>query len=533
MSFRQILKSVVKTLSIATTLLCVQANVLSSERELTEAEAKAYYLFSLVEQIDWPESVLENKYHIAVLGKDPELLEALNNKKKDSENNKQLRIFNPSTIDFPLNSFSIIFITERKQALFDRLYTRQENSLLVSDGKTAWNDQMISFRVFDNRMMIQMNRAKLDSKNLKPSLMLIEMAGTKDDLKAHIEEQEEKYNALLNEVKQKEQSLQNLNRKLDKENEKLLTATTALKANQKTLALNQEKLLELVGREAVSQKELQSNLEQIEEQKALITIKQNELEEKVTSIARLEETIRTNKNILEEQLSRIAAQETKIDNKQETIQEQRLLIILVSVAIIIFAALVYWLIRANRSRVIANHKLKELNSRLYELATTDSLSNLSNRRHFLELSQKELLHSKRKNIDIAMLMIDIDHFKSVNDDYGHHAGDLTIQYVAKQLKSELREYDLVGRLGGEEFAMMLKDCDLEKAKEIAKRLCSKVNAENVSQLKEPLKVSVSIGISLMTENDTGIEDVLKRADEALYLAKDSGRNRVETIQSPS
>jgi diguanylate cyclase (GGDEF)-like protein len=529
MSFWQILKSVVKTLSITTTLLFVQANVLSSEKELTEAEAKAYYLFSLLEQIEWPESIFENKYHIAVLGKYPELIEALNRKKQDSENDKKIRIFNPSTIDFPLNSFSVIFITDRKQALFNRLYARQENSLLVSDGKTARDDQMISFRIFDNRLMIQMNRAKLDSKNLKPSLMLIEMAGTKDDLKAHIEEQEEKYNALLQEVKQKEQSLLNLNLKLDLENKKLLTATTALKANQRALSLNQEKLLELASKEVTSQKELQSNLNQIEEQKAIITLKQDEIKDKIISISELEKTIKTNKKILEEQLSRIAEQKAKIDNKQETIKEQRQLIIIVSVAIIIFAALIYWLIRINRSRIIANHKLKELNSRLYELATTDSLSNLSNRRHFLELSQKELLHSKRKNIDIAMLMIDIDHFKLVNDDYGHHAGDLTIQYVAKQLKSELREYDLIGRLGGEEFAMMLQDCDLKKAKEIAKRLCSKVNAENVSPLKEPLKVSVSIGISLMTENDTGIEDVLKRADEALYLAKDSGRNTVKSI----
>lgn len=529
MFFRQLIKSVLKLLPVVIITVINQPSVLASERQLTEAEANAYYLFLLVDQIDWPAQIVRKKYHIAVLGKDPELIQALELRKRQSEKREQYHIFNPSTDDFPLNSYSIIFITERKQALFKRLYSRQESSLLVSHGKTVWNDQMVSFRVFDNRMKLQMNKAKLEFKMLKPSLLLLEMAGTKEDLKAHIEEQEEQYNNLLKDVRQKEVLLEHLNLKLELENNKLLAATKALIENQKSLENNQEKLNELEEREALSQSELQDNLRQIEEQKQIITNKLNEIEKKTTSINQLENTIRTNKNILEEQISRISQQEVKIDRTQETIKEQRLLIILVSVTIIIFAALVYWLVRANRSRVVANHKLKELNSRLYELATTDSLSNLNNRRHFLELAQKELLRCKRKQIDIAMLMIDIDHFKSVNDQYGHHTGDLTIQYVSKQLKTALREYDLVGRLGGEEFAMMLMECDLDKANEISKRLCNKAYSETVTHVEEPLKVSISIGISLLHEKDKNIEQVLKRADEALYLAKDNGRNQVKSV----
>jgi diguanylate cyclase (GGDEF)-like protein len=195
----------------------------------------------------------------------------------------------------------------------------------------------------------------------------------------------------------------------------------------------------------------------------------------------------------------------------------------------LFILLLYWLVRSNRLREKSNQQLTELNSKLYIMATTDHLSQLSNRRHFLEMAQKKLLYSKRKSMSVATLMIDIDHFKSVNDRYGHHTGDLVIQYVAKKIKAALREYDLVGRLGGEEFAMMLMDCDLSAAEDIAKRLCVQVSTEHVTEQEFDLEVTISIGIGILSENDIHIEQTLKRADEALYKAKSAGRNRVEVV----
>jgi diguanylate cyclase (GGDEF)-like protein len=125
-------------------------------------------------------------------------------------------------------------------------------------------------------------------------------------------------------------------------------------------------------------------------------------------------------------------------------------------------------------------------------------------------------------------MIDIDHFKSVNDQFGHNVGDLAIQYVAHRMKAILRKYDLVGRLGGEEFAMMLIDCNIAAANEIAQRLCDDISEGYVLDDENKLKVTVSIGISLLNKEDIHIEQTLARADQALYLAKSSGRNRVET-----
>ena len=143
------------------------------------------------------------------------------------------------------------------------------------------------------------------------------------------------------------------------------------------------------------------------------------------------------------------------------------------------------------------------------------------------------MRSRRNKFDAALLMIDIDYFKQVNDNYGHLAGDLVIKNVADALKLKLRKYDILGRLGGEEFAMVLMDCDLSKAKDIAQRAC--VNIESIVTHFEShqISVSVSIGLTQLSSDDEKIEYAMQRADKALYQAKDQGRNQVVGYHSTS
>ena len=165
-------------------------------------------------------------------------------------------------------------------------------------------------------------------------------------------------------------------------------------------------------------------------------------------------------------------------------------------------------------------------------ATLDALTGFYNRRQLEERIKQEFSSSQRQKTPLCGIMTDIDHFKNVNDTYGHAVGDLVLKTVSKVIRSQLREYDVAGRYGGEEFALLLPFTKLNEAKMVAERLrdsiektkidISEVNSE--SSDKE-ISVTISLGIYELKETDNE-EDLLKNADKALYQAKGTGRNRV-------
>ncbi len=165
------------------------------------------------------------------------------------------------------------------------------------------------------------------------------------------------------------------------------------------------------------------------------------------------------------------------------------------------------------------------------LATTDALSGLGNRRHSLEQAAERLRTSRDGQSALAAIMIDIDHFKSVNDTYGHATGDDVIQGVAERLATLSRDEDIVGRYGGEEFVVVMS-ASPDVAHTIAERLREGIEATPIHTRSGPLDVTVSVGVSHLVVDDREIGDVLGRADRALYRAKTSGRNRVAADVAP-
>lgn len=164
---------------------------------------------------------------------------------------------------------------------------------------------------------------------------------------------------------------------------------------------------------------------------------------------------------------------------------------------------------------------------LKRLATTDLLTNLSNRAHFIDSAEAELRRADRFNRDLSVLMIDIDFFKRINDGYGHAAGDEALRVFARALLKETREIDLLGRLGGEEFAVLLPETSPEAALLVAERIRTAVESSSFSfHRSAPICFTVSIGLAYLQSGDS-LDSLLARADEALYRAKHSGRNRVE------
>ncbi|MDP3177043.1 MAG: GGDEF domain-containing protein, partial [Spirochaetaceae bacterium] len=171
----------------------------------------------------------------------------------------------------------------------------------------------------------------------------------------------------------------------------------------------------------------------------------------------------------------------------------------------------------------------EVNKRemaLKELATTDSLTGISNRRHFLETAGNELEKAERFRRPISLLMLDIDLFKTINDQHGHPVGDVVIKFVVDACRSKIRRVDLFGRMGGEEFAVLMPETDCESGLEVAQRIREEVEGSvcKVGELR--LSTTVSIGIASAREHGYGLVELLKSADAAMYVAKNSGRNQV-------
>lgn len=172
---------------------------------------------------------------------------------------------------------------------------------------------------------------------------------------------------------------------------------------------------------------------------------------------------------------------------------------------------------------------KELEWQLEQLVNTDFLTGSCSRRRFLELMEQEFARTRRYGGGMSVLMLDLDHFKSVNDKHGHHIGDMALKTMVQICREILREVDVIGRMGGEEFAIMLPETgDENKALEIAERLRQGIAASEIPLAMSPnsFHIATSIGVASFFKTDTTVEVILDRADKALYKAKNSGRNRV-------
>ena len=168
--------------------------------------------------------------------------------------------------------------------------------------------------------------------------------------------------------------------------------------------------------------------------------------------------------------------------------------------------------------------------RLEELAATDGLTGILNRRRFFELAAREVELARRKGRTVAVVLADLDHFKAVNDGYGHAAGDAVLKGVADRFRSVLRATDLSCRYGGEEFAFLFPESDLAQGLKAAERLRAGVAAAPLSCSEGAIGVTLSLGVSAGRPGPDGLldlEGLLRAADEALYAAKKAGRNRVE------
>ena len=183
------------------------------------------------------------------------------------------------------------------------------------------------------------------------------------------------------------------------------------------------------------------------------------------------------------------------------------------------------------SRRIDRYRMAAFAAQLHleHQAQTDPLTGIANRRAFIEWATNEVARQDRSNLPLALMMLDIDKFKRVNDEHGHAAGDAILVEMTRRIGSALRRYDHFARLGGEEFAVALPDTDLMQARVIAERILELVSRDPYEVPYQTMTLTISIGLTPVRNGELAVDNALNRADAALYAAKQGGRNRVEVL----
>ena len=170
-------------------------------------------------------------------------------------------------------------------------------------------------------------------------------------------------------------------------------------------------------------------------------------------------------------------------------------------------------------------ELKNANKKLLEISSVDFLTNIPNRRYFFEVGNKSFHLAKREKHPLSIIYIDIDHFKSINDNYGHNIGDEILKLVSSKMNKLIRKSDILARTGGEEFTILLNNTDKENAFILAEKLRTTIENSCYRDKEFEIQVTISLGISELQNDDEELDSIISRADKALYRAKNESRNK--------
>jgi diguanylate cyclase (GGDEF)-like protein len=177
-------------------------------------------------------------------------------------------------------------------------------------------------------------------------------------------------------------------------------------------------------------------------------------------------------------------------------------------------------------RKLAQKLISSMNAELQSQAVTDFLTKLPNRRYFKDRGDEEFKRSRRHPQPLTLLLLDIDHFKNINDRFGHEAGDLVLQQIAANLKANIREIDIPARIGGEEFVALLVNTSLNDAISLAERIRLAISKSVFHVQSQEISCTASFGVALLGDDMVDLNDLIRTADDAMYRAKQAGRNRV-------
>ncbi|MBU0925174.1 DUF4154 domain-containing protein [bacterium] len=493
--------------------------------ETNEDQVKVAYVYNFLKNISWKNEDKIKKYRLLVASENKTLKNMflmLGSRKQLKNKNLEILIYDDKKT---YENIQAIYIDDSYVEIYEKLFFEFEkkNTLFISNEYKDKKHVMINLLKDETQITFEINKANILNRSLEISANLILLGGTQIDVaklykssQDALKIQKETINSLNQRIKDK--NLELISKINSIEEQKLvITAQTKNIKNYEEKLNAQTKLLQKqtiqLEEEKRQLKEIYKNIESQKEKLLNAVLNVKEKEGVVTSLVNLQkekqEEFEKAKKDLEFLNSQIQEQKNNLLIKENIISEQKNAMAVLAVLFIIILILGINGIRQNKL--------------LKKLSQIDSLSGLYNRRFINQKLEEEILKFKRYKTLFSILLIDVDYFKKINDNYGHDKGDFVIKKISSLIQQNTRNTDINARWGGEEFLILAPNSDSIGALKLANNLKELIETY---QFGVDYKVTISIGVSTFDEN-SNLEKLLKLADDALYKAKKNGRNRVE------
>lgn len=500
------------------TMFFIVSNIFANE--IKEEQVKVAYVYNFLKNISWKNEKELQAYCLLVVSKN----ETLNNMFSMLASRKQLKDKNLEVLIYDENksykNIQAVYIDSSFSEVYEKLFFEfeKQNTLFISDEYKNQKQVMINLLKNEAKINFEINKANILNRSLEISPNLILLGGTQIDVA-------KLYKSSQDELKEQKETILSLNQRIKEKNSELISKIDSIE-EQKSVIQTQVKNIEkyedkiynqgkLLEEQTKQLNEIYKNIE-AEKQKlsnAILDVKNKE--DIVKSLVELQkqkqEEFEKTKKDLELLNFQIEDQKNKLLLKETIISEQKNAMLILAILFIIILALGINGIRQNRL--------------LRDLSQTDTLSGLYNRRFMNKKLEEEISKYKRYKIPFSILLLDIDHFKKINDNYGHDKGDFVIKTISSLIRRNIRSSDICSRWGGEEFLILASNSDLKSALKLSENLKELIEK---SQFETKYSITISIGVSTFDEN-LSQEELLKLADNALYKAKKNGRNRVEFV----
>lgn len=494
-----------------------------SAKEINSDQVKVAYVYNFLKHTTWPNESKFEDYDLLVVSKNENLknMFLMLSSRKLLENKKIRVSFYDGKI--PKN-IQAVYVDSDNASMYEKLFHEYDSSsvLLISDDYKDKQKVMINLTQNGDIVAFEINKPNLINRSLRISPDLILLGGTEIDVA-------KLYKSSQNELKEQKETIVELNKKIKERNNELSEKIAAIE-NQKAALMEQQAKIE--SQSMMIAKQLQSinsqkntiNAQQIEvetiqkniaiqketllQEEKKIAEKEKGLKHLLSSHQEKQQAITKANEDLEALNKEIEAQNKNLVQKEGTISIQRIAIGAMLVLFGIIAFLIRYVVKQNRL--------------LNALSRTDPLTGLLNRRVLMEQMDQEIQKYNRYQTPFSILFIDVDHFKMINDTFGHDKGDRVLKLIGALMNQHTRLTDVCVRWGGEEFMVLAANTDLKNSLQLAEHF--RVAIENYD-FEIGRKVTVSVGISTM-KRDQNKEEMIKVADMALYTAKATGRNRI-------
>ena len=491
-------------------------------KEVSIDQVKVAYVYNFLKHTDWQDEFSLKEYHLLVVSDNQTLknmFSMLSSRKR--LNDKKIRVSFYNEAKSPSN-IQAIYVDSQNAPLYDRLFDAYDSDdvLFVSDGYNNPQKVMINLVHDGNIVTFEINKANILNRSLQISPDLILLGGTEIDVA-------KLYRSSQSELKAQKETITELTGKISEKNRELADKISAIKQQKAELDEQKGKIefqksiitqqLESINAQndkiRLQQQELGTIRQNIEEQKKMLAVEEQKIEDNELILQQLLAShshkhleIQSASDRLKRLNDQIEKQKDKLLQKEGVISTQKGTIVALSILVGIIVLLVLYVFKQN--------------ALLKHLSHTDVLTGLFNRRAFLDRLDDEIFKYNRYGTPLSILLMDVDHFKAINDTYGHDKGDEVLKHFASLMGQHTRMSDICVRWGGEEFLIMATNTDLESALRLAQNF-RQIVEESDFGLEQ--RITVSIGIAAMRE-DLDTESLIKTADKALYEAKQNGRN---------